>query len=580
LRAILKPYLPAILCVFIFALCYLVAHPYAEIGIDDDWSYVKSAQVLAQTGHIVYNGWATAMLGWQLYFGALFAKLFGFSFTAVRLSTLIEAMATAFLLQRTMVRVGINEWNASLATMTFVLSPLYFPLSATFMSDVSGVLCIVVCLYMCLRALSAETENSAMIWISLAALSNAVGGTARQIVWLGVLVMVPSTLFLLRRNRRVLVAGSISCIAGICIVVAAMHWFAQQPYSIPTPMIPSNINLGSVRGIGKAGLRSAGELTLYALPVLLMFLGFIRTWNRRMALIFAIGLSGFVLLGTALSIRNELNLFLAPFQVSYILSRSFQSLHLVAVTGEHIDISRDGLRLLLTCVTVLGFLGVMVPCLGSTLDRHVLQQKAESISWNKLSIVLGPFTLAYVILIALRAEDFVIDRYLLALLVILLLVLTRYYQQKVRAYLPAACILLIAIFAGIGIAGTHDELALYRGYVAAIDEIRSTTVPSSAILGPIEYDGWTQVEKAGYLNDSRIRVPKGAYVLAPSRVLPSDCGNDVSDFLDMTPAIEPAYLVSANPRECGGPAGFPTVTYRTWIAPHNNSIYIVKIPSL
>ena len=67
------------------------------------------------------------MLGWQLYFGALFVKLFGFSFTAVRFGTVVEAMATAFLLQRTFVRAGLNSWNATLATMTFVLSPLYFP---------------------------------------------------------------------------------------------------------------------------------------------------------------------------------------------------------------------------------------------------------------------------------------------------------------------------------------------------------------------------------------------------------------------------------------------------------------------
>lgn len=127
MRTKLKTYLPALLCALTPVLCYLIVHPYAEVGIDDDWSYIRTAQVLAQTGHIVYNGWATAMLGWQLYVGAFFVKLFGFSFTAVRLSSLVAAVATAFLMERTLVRAGISEWNATLATMTFVLSPLYLP---------------------------------------------------------------------------------------------------------------------------------------------------------------------------------------------------------------------------------------------------------------------------------------------------------------------------------------------------------------------------------------------------------------------------------------------------------------------
>lgn len=56
------------------------------MSLNDDWSYIWSARLLAETGHIQYNGWATAMLGWQLYLGALFIKIFGFSFSIVRIA--------------------------------------------------------------------------------------------------------------------------------------------------------------------------------------------------------------------------------------------------------------------------------------------------------------------------------------------------------------------------------------------------------------------------------------------------------------------------------------------------------------
>jgi hypothetical protein len=64
LRVKVKSQLPAISCALAVALCALLIHPYAETGICDDWSYIKTTQILAQTGHIVYNGWASAMLGW------------------------------------------------------------------------------------------------------------------------------------------------------------------------------------------------------------------------------------------------------------------------------------------------------------------------------------------------------------------------------------------------------------------------------------------------------------------------------------------------------------------------------------
>ena len=118
---------PALLCAFVLLVCAFATFPFAEVGLTDDWSYVQSARVLAQTGHIVYNGWATAMLGWQLYLGALFVKLFGTSFTAVRASTLLVALITAFLMQRTFVRAGINSRNATIGTLALVLSPLFLP---------------------------------------------------------------------------------------------------------------------------------------------------------------------------------------------------------------------------------------------------------------------------------------------------------------------------------------------------------------------------------------------------------------------------------------------------------------------
>jgi hypothetical protein len=587
LRAAVKNYVPAIVCPLILLVCYFVIRPYAEIGMEDDWSYIKSAQVLAQTGNIVYNGWATAMLGWQLYVGALFVNLFGFSFTAVRFATVIEAMATAFLLQRTFDRAGLNLWNATLATLAFVLSPLYLPYAFTFMSDISGVWCVVVCLYMCLRTVQAENERSAMVWISLAALVNAVGGTARQIAWLGLLIMVPCTLWLLKKSRRVLVAGCISWVVGVILIAAAMHWYARQPYSILVSLPSGGVNSAALRIVGRNSLRAAGQLALLALPVLLMFAGSFRSWNRRAGVVFAAGILCFAVPGIALIRAGRLQDWLAPFIEDYLTDSAFERLRTVAALGSHFAIAHDSLGVLLTVAVVLGILSLVACLFAGARGRLAFKPTAATLSWRQIWIVAGPFSAATIVLLMLIMVSFGFnDRYLLPLLLVLLLVLVRYYQESVSAKLPWACVLTIALFGGFSIAATHDDFALHRGYVTAIDEIQSHGVPVTAILGPWEFEGWTQIEKAGYINDKRIRIPAGAYAPRTTGPSPEDCMPPSSKFMDVwslgfldrTPVIQPVYATFLDQGACGGQVAFPPRMYRTWIAPHTNWIYPVRLP--
>lgn len=587
MRATVKNYLPAIACALTPLLCYIAICAHAEIGINDDWCYLKTAQLLAQTGHLTYNGWGGAILGWHAYLAVLLVKLFGFSFTVVRLTTVIEAMAIAFLLQRTYLQAGVNSWNATLATMTFVLSPLCLPPDFTFMDDLPGALCVVVCLYMCLRAEQAKSDRSTIAWISLAALVNAVGGTARQIAWLGVLVMVPCTLWLLRRNRRALAVGCLSCLAGAGVIIATMHWQAGQPYVSTDSLIPSGIDLESLRELGRVGLRAAGQLMLLALPVLLMFVGVLRPWNRRVATVFATGLLCFAVSAIALIRARALGIWLAPFMGDYMTDSAYERLNSFLAQGVHLAIARRSLSLLLTGAVVLGVVSLVTCLCAGVFERPTPPKAAAVISWQNLAMIVGPFSAAYIVVLALLQLRYggLFDRYLLPLLPILLLLLTRYYQQRVKANLPLWCGFLIVIFGAFSVAATHDDFALYRGYVTAINEIRSAGVPATAILGPWEYEAWTELERVKYVNSPWIRIPKNAYLPQPERSIPDNCNTLSSSeawsvtFLKETPAIEPVYGIFLNPDECGGQVAFPPVAYRTWIGPHFNSIYIVRLPT-
>ncbi|HMH16052.1 MAG TPA: hypothetical protein VK578_23345 [Edaphobacter sp.] len=564
--------LPAILCALTVPLAALAIRPVVEMGLYDDWSYIKTVQILAQTGHVVYNGWATAMLGWQLYLGAMFVKLFGFSFTIVRASILPIAMATAFLTQRTMVLAGINDWNASLGTLMLVVSPLFLPLAFSFMTDITGLFCIVLCLYACLRALQAQTDRAALAWICFAAVSNAIGGTVRQIAWLGVLVMVPSTLWLLRRRQRFLFVGGLLYLICVAFIFASLHWFRQQPYSVPEPLLRDDVTLRMVFGVIRNLVRGALNTSVFLLPVLLLFIPELRRGNRRSALFFASGSALFVLFCLVEAHRRVLHYWLAPFLGDNV--SIYGLMYDDAIHGRPILLT-PGLRLVVTVLVVASLLALFASLLVHIKEPHPASEPPPSISWHRLGVLILPFMAAYIVLLMPRAATKHVfwDRYFLPMQLIGLIPILRFYQERLRSRLPALTLLSITVFAAFSIAGTHDLFALFRARLALIDQLRSAGVPRTAIDAGFEYDGWNQIEDAGFINDPHIHLPPGVH-FSPPRPSFELCR---PFFLSEFSVLSPRYTMAYNPQECAGPTPFAPVTARTWLGPRYTTLYIVNV---
>ena len=299
--------------VVVGAIC--ASRPYAEMGFIDDWSYVKTAFEYARTGHFVYNGWATAMLGWMIPWGALFVKLFGYSFTAARLSMLPVDLGSVWLFYSILLRFGIERRNAVFGTLTLGLSPLFIPLGASYMTDVPGLFVILLCLYLCLRAVDAEEDRAALAWLVLAAATNVAGGTVRQIAWLGALVMVPSAAWLIRKRRHALVTGAVLWVLSAAGIFACLRWWVRQPYAVPERIVQGPVSSMMLGHLGAELLKALLCMCLLVLPVLIAWLPRYRTLTRTTQL----ALSAFLLLLAAaaygLHLKRDLHLFTMPWLV-------------------------------------------------------------------------------------------------------------------------------------------------------------------------------------------------------------------------------------------------------------------------
>jgi hypothetical protein len=564
--------LPAILCALSLAICTLASYPFAEIGGNDDFAYVRSAKALADTGHLAYFGWSSAMLGWQLALGALFIKLFGASFTATRASILLVSLVTAFLLQRTFVRLGLNETNASFATLTLVLSPLFIPLSFSFMSDIPGLLAIVLSLYLCLRAIESPLPSQTAAWLIAAAISSAILGTARQTGWLGMFVIVPSAFYLVRRRR--LPSVLLACVWFLCVAFtfACLHWFSKQMYTTAEGTFGMGLDSDHLSGVVLAALRVPLETALFLSPILIAFaFAFLKQRTRAVYL----SVAGAIIFCAYLCLRPH------SYWVGVVLAPAYTGVGDYVTPVGILQLPEIGNRPLIlnftvrTAITVISYFAAFafaVLLITKTRNTTAPQARPPRLSWRQLLLLLGPFTLSYCAFLTFRVfASVMFDRYLLPLFLVLAVVALRFYQEKISPRLPLASFAVLFLFAAFGVAGTHDLFAVDRARLAAIEQLRRAGLPRTAFYGGFAYDGWTQIDTQGYVDAGGIRTPNGIRHLPPSRSGFSPCGYSFAKYF---PAIRAQYVLSYDNFTCGDPEdSFAPVPYRLWLPPFSGAIY-------
>lgn len=137
LRAVLSKDSTAVLTLTaIWVFVELLIHPAGEFPLNDDWSYTRSLQQWYAMHHYNLLGWTSMPLAAHLVWGMVFCKIFGFSFTVLRYSTLVLGCIGgigAYFLSR---EFSENKAACFFTALILLLNPIYLNLSNTFMTDV------------------------------------------------------------------------------------------------------------------------------------------------------------------------------------------------------------------------------------------------------------------------------------------------------------------------------------------------------------------------------------------------------------------------------------------------------------
>src|SRR3989344_3697780 len=97
----MKKYYPSLI-ILLFFLQFLFVNPLGEFALNDDWVHTDTIKHWVETGEFRMIPFAGPTFYVPILYGAALVKLFGFSFSLLRISTLVIATGILFLFYQTL----------------------------------------------------------------------------------------------------------------------------------------------------------------------------------------------------------------------------------------------------------------------------------------------------------------------------------------------------------------------------------------------------------------------------------------------------------------------------------------------
>ncbi|HKP51807.1 MAG TPA: glycosyltransferase family 39 protein [Chloroflexia bacterium] len=250
-----------------FACVLLLVSPARSYPVTDDWIYWQSVGDLLRIDYAPHDWTQPIALG-HLAWGALFAALFGHTFTVLTLSNLVMSVACLVIFYLLLRHLDIAPTYALLGTATLGFNPIYLFLTYSFMTDVTFLVYTLGACLCYIRGVQGYGER----WLWLGGLATALAYLTRQY---GVLIVVAALAFLLLSRRW----SWRSALAIAAIPIMAAVSYSVWGHFQPAPLI--NLQMDAVnetrfqhfdRYLTDRGFRIAWLLTSLGLSLLPLML--------------------------------------------------------------------------------------------------------------------------------------------------------------------------------------------------------------------------------------------------------------------------------------------------------------------
>lgn len=260
-----KTYFFPLILALLFLGQFLFISPIGNFALNDDWVHAETIKHWVDAGEFRLMPFAGPTFYVPILYGALLTKIVGFSFTALRISTLILSFFLLLTLFFTLKKLTNKPLLAFLGTLLVWTNPLFYNLSFSFMTDIPSLFFITLGIFAYFKAF--DEKN---VWyLCLGTIFSLLAAYTRQT---GILLLVAAGLYtLVHINdfgfRRALFAIGIPTLLG-----AGMYAFLAQQQLLPQSAgvhvfdETKEIFLYAIRWIWYAGMYLGISLLALTLP--------------------------------------------------------------------------------------------------------------------------------------------------------------------------------------------------------------------------------------------------------------------------------------------------------------------------
>jgi 4-amino-4-deoxy-L-arabinose transferase-like glycosyltransferase len=485
----------------------LLIDPRGEFPLNDDWAYAAAVKTLLGGGGIRLSGWTTVNLIAQIFWGALFCLPFGFSFTALRISTLVLGLTGVLGLYGLLREGDAGHGTALFGALLLAFNPLYLVLSYTFMSDVPFLAVSLLSFYFLVRGMRKDSGVEIVAGLLLACGALLIRQTGLAIF------MGFSVAYVAKygwRRQKVLLAV-VSLASGFAVQILWHH------YLVSRHILPALYGVQSTLVLSPRSYVSwdAAKPFLAGLVILCVYLGLflfpLILWMgpRKVKALCRPRLVNWMTAAYAVVGAIVLRRMRMP-----ILRNTLYDLGLgpALLQGGSPSLPTAG-KGFWAVVTLAGFLGSVV-LVGATLLAIGKTRKFLPMPEGKRELLVILLASGLIYLVPLSVLTFTgrgFDRYVLFLVplgIVILFLLARDAGRaqtgslavNINISLAVACLILYGAFS---IAGTHDYLSWNRARWQALNNLET-----EQRVGPGEIDGGFEFN-ALYLYDPGYKARPG-----------------------------------------------------------------------
>lgn len=463
-----KNLVPALVLALFYALCALVLHPFDDLPFIDDWTYALSVERLLEAGELTISDWSAHYPLAQILWGAVFCLPFGFSFSALRISTVVIAWLGALAFHGLVRELGRPRGESLIATLLLLGHPVFFVLTFSFMTDVPFISVSHISFLFLTRGIRRERRSD--LWFG--ALFALCAFLTRQVA-----VAIPAAflVYLLLSSYRSKLGYLIPPAASLSLMLVAPFWF-DQLFGL-TPIYTEKLNsikfwldvpLVNYISLGFGMLKDVGlALAPLTLPLLLRYRG--NLWTLPLVLFAIEGCVWAVTGQVFLPLEEGSTWAVTELGATLPLLGGASPLRSAVVADSFVPAwfkyMASGLGLLSSGIGILSLIE-----LGRRLKNGV----------RLVFVLYGVFQIGLIFLLWLFY-----DRYYLVVLPPLVFLLVSNGLAKCRGTVAGVSLLLL-----ISLSGTWDSLQLNRAVERSFRWLVHSGIPVAEIDAGYPLNGW------------------------------------------------------------------------------------------